>query len=302
MVLIMNLTYLQTFLTVAQEGSFTKAAEELDVSKGLVSRHIQRLESSLNSKLFHRTTRSINLTESGRDLLTRAQQIQLLATEAEMRVRDMAQEVSGELRITAPLEFGRSLCQSVIPNYCQQNPKVEVICDFGPGKKRIELGEFDVAIRAFDALPDDVVAKDLGYMRNVLVAAPAYLDSVEPITIDNLEQQFFILNSQNERWNHLQLVREDEALFKQVIGNLRANTYTAILSLAQQGMGLACVPFMHAESMIKRGELVEVLPEWSVKSHKLSLIYAQRRITPSKLVKFNQAVIEWLRANPRYLI
>ncbi len=302
MVLIMNLTYLQTFLTVAEEGSFTKAAEVLDVSKGLVSRHIQRLESSLNSKLFHRSTRSISLTESGRDLLTRAQQIQLLATEAEMRVRDMAQEISGELRITAPLEFGRSLCQSVIPTYCQQNPMVEVICDFGPGKKRIELGEFDIAIRAFDSLPDDVVAKELGYMRNVVVAAPDYLAAIDAVTIDNIEQQRFILNSQNERWNHLQLVRGDEVVFKQVLGHMRANTYTAILSLAQQGMGLASVPYMHAQSMIERGELVEVLPQWSVKSHKLSLIYAQRRITPAKLVKFNQAVIDWLRANPSYLI
>ncbi|GAK85651.1 LysR-family transcriptional regulator [Vibrio ponticus] len=248
----MNLTYLQTFLTVAEEGSFTKAAEVLDVSKGLVSRHIQRLERSLNSKLFHRSTRSISLTESGRDLLTRAQQIQLLATEAEMRVRDMAQEVSGELRITAPLEFGRSLCQSVIPTYCQQNPMVEVICDFGPGKKRIELGEFDIAIRAFDSLPDDVVAKELGYMRNIVVAAPGYLAAIDAVTIDNVEQQRFILNSQNERWNHLQLVRGDEVVFKQVLGHMRANTYTAILSLAQQGMGLASVPYMHAQSMINR--------------------------------------------------
>ncbi|MBA5764202.1 LysR family transcriptional regulator [Vibrio sp. 404] len=298
----MNLTYLQTFLTVAEEGSFTKAAEILDVSKGLVSRHIQRLESSLNSKLFHRSTRSISLTESGRDLLIRAQQIQLLATEAEMRVRDMAQEISGELRITAPLEFGRSLCQSVIPAYCQQNPLVEVICDFGPGKKRIELGEYDVAIRAFDTLPEDVVAKELGDMRNVLVAAPDYLASLAPVTIDNIEQQLFVLNSQNERWNHLQLVQDGETVFKQVMGNIRANTYTAILSLTQQGVGLACVPYMHAEGMLERGELVQVLPQWSVKSHKLSLIYAQRRITPSKLVKFNQAVVDWLRENPKYLI
>nr|WP_241910980.1 LysR family transcriptional regulator [Vibrio splendidus] len=61
----MNLIYMQTFLTVAEEQSFTKAAEVLDVSKGLVSRHVQRLEETLNSKLFHRTTRSISLTEVG---------------------------------------------------------------------------------------------------------------------------------------------------------------------------------------------------------------------------------------------
>ncbi|WP_032547686.1 LysR family transcriptional regulator, partial [Vibrio crassostreae] len=96
----MNLIYMQTFLTVAEEQSFTKAAEVLDVSKGLVSRHVQRLEETLNSKLFHRTTRSISLTEVGEELYSKAKQIQLLAIEAEMRVLDMTQEVAGDLKIT----------------------------------------------------------------------------------------------------------------------------------------------------------------------------------------------------------
>ncbi|WP_370298790.1 LysR family transcriptional regulator, partial [Pontibacterium sp.] len=94
----MNLTYLQTFLVVADEHSFTRAAEILDVSKGLVSRHVQKLEESLNAKLFLRSTRSISLTEVGEELYTKAKQIQLLATEAEVRVRDITQEVSGDLK------------------------------------------------------------------------------------------------------------------------------------------------------------------------------------------------------------
>ncbi|MCC4821385.1 LysR family transcriptional regulator, partial [Vibrio lentus] len=103
----------------------------LDVSKGLVSRHVQRLEETLNSKLFHRTTRSISLTEVGEELYAKAKQIQLLATEAEMRVLDMTQEVAGDLKITAPIEFGRALCRHIIPTFKQEYPKVDLILDFG---------------------------------------------------------------------------------------------------------------------------------------------------------------------------
>ncbi len=107
----MNLTYLQTFLVVAEEGSFTKAAEVLDVSKGLVSRHVSNLEKALNAKLFHRTTRRITLSEVGDELFTKAKQIQLLASEAEIRVKDITLEFSGDLKVTGPIEFGKALCR-----------------------------------------------------------------------------------------------------------------------------------------------------------------------------------------------
>ena len=130
----MNLTYLQTFLTVAEEGSFTKAAEVLEVSKGLVSRHVSHLESTLVAKLFHRTTRRIALTEVGEELFLKAKQIQLLASEAEIRVKDITQEFAGDLKVTAPFEFGRALCRHVIPSFIRQHPQINLILDFGPIK------------------------------------------------------------------------------------------------------------------------------------------------------------------------
>lgn len=298
----MNLTYVQTFLAVAEERSFTKAAEVLDVSKGLVSRHVQRLEEALNSRLFHRTTRAISLTEVGEELYAKAKQIQLLATEAEMRVLDMTQEVAGDLRVTAPIEFGRALCHHVIPSFRQQYPKVNLTLDFGPIKKKIESGDFDVAFRAYDELPNDVIAKDLGYIRNVLVCSKSYAVANSLKAIEEIHQCSFILNSQNERWNQLQLINDDQNYHIEVTGSLRTNTYSSILELAMQGMGVASLPFYQVEALIKKGELVHVFPEWSVKAQKLSLIYAQRRVTPQKLVTFNLAVMRWLESNRLYMI
>jgi DNA-binding transcriptional LysR family regulator len=298
----MNLTYLQTFLVVAEERSFTKAAEVLNVSKGLVSRHVQRLEEVLNSKLFHRTTRSINLTEVGEELFSKAKQIQLLATEAEMRVRDITQEVSGDLKVTAPSEFGRALCRHVIPFFCQQYPKVNLVLDFGPIKKKIEAGDFDLAFRAYDELPNDVVARDLGYIRSVLVCKAQYAKVKQFNAIDDIHQCDFILNTQNEHWNQLELISDKQTYNVEVTGTISANTYNSILELAVQGMGVASLPYYQVEELLKSGELIQVFPEWSVKTHKLSLIYAQRRVTPKKLVTFQLAVKQWLDSNNLYML
>ncbi|WP_367986644.1 LysR family transcriptional regulator [Vibrio sp. NTOU-M3] len=298
----MNLSYLQTFIVVAKESSFTKAAEVLDVSKGLVSRHIQKLEEELNSRLFHRTTRSIRLTEVGEEVYEKAKQIQLLATEAEMRVKDVTQEATGDLKITAPIEFGRAICRNVIPSFRQQYPKVNLILDFGSKKKKIESGDFDIAFRAYDELPNDVIAKELGYIRNILVCNTRYAARNKLDELEDIHRCTFILNSQNDRWNQLELINNKQKYYVEVTGSLRSNTYNSILELVLQGMGVASLPYYQVENHLKSGELIRVLPEWSVKVHKLSLIYAQRRVAPKKLVAFNHAVSLWLASNDLYMI
>ena len=298
----MNLTYLQTFLSVVEEGSFTKAAEVSDVSKGLVSRHVQRLEEVLNARLFHRTTRSITLTEVGEELYSKAKQIQLLATEAEMRVKDMTQALAGDLKVTAPIELGRALCRRIIPLFSKQYPQVNLVLDFSPLKKKIESGDFDVAFRAYDELPDDVIAKDLGFIRNVLVCSEAYAQNHRVDALEDLHQSTFILNSQNERWNQLELINDHQIYHMEVTGSLRSNTYGSILELTKQGVGIASLPYYQVEELIEAGELRHVLCDWSVKTHKLSLIYARSRVMPKKLETFNLAVRNWLESDNLYLL
>lgn len=298
----MNLTYLQTFLVVAEEQSFTKAAELLEVSKGLVSRHVVGLEKSLNAKLFHRTTRSVFLSEVGEELFTKAKQIQFLAAEAEIRVKDITQEFSGSLKVTAPYEFGKALSKNVIPSFVSQHPQINLELDFGPLRREISSGDYDIAFRAEDNLPADVVAKELGFIRNVLVCSTEFAAKNKVESIKDLYKCQFILNGQNARWNKLHLVRGETEFELEVTGNLVSNTYSSIMTLAEQGLGVACLPFYQVEEEVKQGKLLHLLPEWGVKTHKLSWLYAQRRVTPRKLSSFNLAVKNWLDSNHLYMI
>ncbi len=287
---------------VAEMQSFTLAADKLDVSKGLVSRHVQKLERDLNVKLFYRTTRSIRVTEAGEALYAKARQIQLLAVEAEIQLKDMTQEISGDLKITAPLELGRILSQQVIPQFCLDYPDINLFLDCDHAKKQIELGDYDVALRADDALPQDVIAKRLGTIRNVLVCSEQYLEHHPMPTLDNIHQCRFILNSRQRGWSELELVHGDKKATFTVMGRLHCNTYSAIAELATAGSGLASLPFYQVEEHIRCGKLIHILPKWSVQSQCLSLIYAQHRVTPQKLIRFNRAVMQWFKSSGLYLL
>lgn len=298
----MNLIYLQTFKVVAEQQSFTKAAETIGVSKGLVSRHIVKLENSLALKLFHRTTRSLNLTEAGEKLLYKAKQIQQLATEAEIQLKDMTQEMSGELKVTAPLEFGRMLCRHVIPNFQHQHPTIKLQLDFGPLKKMIEIGDFDIAFRAYDILPSNVIAKNIGNIRNVLVCDNRFQQKQQIKTIEQLQHCQFIENSQNKNWNQLNLFKNDQHRLIKLSGSIRCNTYHSILELVRQSMGVASLPYYQVEDLINTGQLFHLLPEYGIKTHPLSIIYAQRKTTPLKIQAFYIEVQKWLQSNVMYLI
>ncbi|WP_299010781.1 LysR family transcriptional regulator [uncultured Shewanella sp.] len=298
----MDLSYLQTFLMVADTLSFTQAADKLNVSKGLVSRHIQKLEQQLNAKLFHRTTRSMHFTEAGEALYLKARQIQLLAIEAEMRLKDMTQVVSGDLHVTAPLELGKALCRHVIPQFCRDYPDINLMLDCGHEKKHIELGDYDVALRADDTLPQDVVAKPLGIIRNVIVCSKQYLNKNSMPDRNNIHQCAFVLNSRERRWGAFELHCGEQMVSLSVSGHLHCNTYSGIGDLALQGLGLACLPFYQVEEQIHRGEFIHVLPQWSIRAQALNLLYAQRREMPQKLLRFNMAVKQWLLSNESYLI
>ncbi|QOD51801.1 LysR substrate-binding domain-containing protein [Photobacterium damselae] len=89
---------------------------------------------------------------------------------------------------------------------------------------------------------------------------------------------------------------------KQVEGNVSANTYHSLLELASQNLGIVSVPYYQVKELIDSNKIFHLLPEWSIKTHKLYLVYAQRRVIPKKMSLFNSAVTEWLSTDNQYLL
>ena len=171
----MDITHRASFYEVVQRGSFSAAADALGVSKGMLSRHVSALESALNAQLLQRTTRRLSLTEAGRTLYVQAGQIAALARQAEQDIQALTEEDSGRLRFTCPVSTGDRMVSELLTRFAEICPGVEVELNFTNAMIDMSQGENDIALRAMDQVPDNLVALPLGQLKDVVVASPTLL-------------------------------------------------------------------------------------------------------------------------------
>lgn len=299
----MKLTHVETFLKVAQLQSFSAAADALNVSKGLVSRHIKSLEAALQCSLLHRTTRCVTLTEAGNELFVAAVQIEALTHKASNNIKRILQDDHGVIRFTVPKSLGCQLCKKAIPDFVHLYPNVKIDLEMTNELKDIEFGEFDIALRTHDNLPNNVIARNLGSMKNILVASPEWVSRYQITTPNDLNHVECIQNSVNKSWNHWPLFSDDQT--DKVIstnGNFTCSSYEGIRALALSGLGLANLPIPLVEEYIDEGQLVRVLPQWYSVQHHFHLVYAQQQCYSQKLKCFIKTLLCWRNDNKHWFL
>ncbi len=299
----MDITHLASFYEVVQRGSFSAAADALGVSKGMLSRHVSALESALNAQLLQRTTRRLSLTEAGRVLHQQAGEIFALAREAEEGIRALTEEDSGRLRFTCPVSTGDRMVSELLARFAELCPGVQVELNFTNAMIDMSQGENDIALRAMELIPDNLVALPLGRLKDVVVASPALL-ALEgiPATPYELGGRSCLLQGHNPDWEQWHFRQGEEEAHILVQGRVRANHYSTLLQLARAGMGFAKCPLMLVEASLARGELVAVLTEWQTGLHPIHVLHAQQRRVPRKIRLFKQVLAQWFAERPHYLL
>lgn len=299
----MDITHLASFYEVVQRGSFSAAADALGVSKGMLSRHVSALESALNAQLLQRTTRRLSLTEAGRVLHQQAGEIFALAREAEEGIRALTEEDSGRLRFTCPVSTGDRMVSELIARFAELCPGVQVELNFTNAMIDMSQGENDIALRAMELIPDNLVALPLGRLKDVVVASPALLAREGiPATPYELGGRSCLLQGHNPDWEQWHFRQGEEDAHILVQGRVRANHYSTLLQLARAGMGFAKCPLMLVEASLARGELVAVLTEWQTGLHPIHVLHAQQRRVPRKIRLFKQVLAQWFAERPHYLL
>ena len=299
----MDITHLASFYEVVQRGSFSAAADALGVSKGMLSRHVSALESALNAQLLQRTTRRLSLTEAGRVLHQQAGEIFALAREAEEGIRALTEEDSGRLRFTCPVSTGDRMVSELLARFAEFCPGVQVELNFTNAMIDMSQGENDIALRAMELIPDNLVALPLGRLKDVVVASPALLAREGiPATPYELGGRSCLLQGHNPDWEQWHFRQGEEEAHILVQGRVRANHYSTLLQLARAGMGFAKCPLMLVEASLARGELVAVLTEWQTGLHPIHVLHAQQRRVPSKIRLFKQVLAQWFAERPHYLL
>jgi len=273
------------FASVADSGSFSRAAERMGLPKSTVSRRLAALEQRLGERLLLRTTRRQSMTEFGLQLLEHARQV-VSEVEAVAALSERRQATpSGRLRVSMPSDFANLLLADTLAAFIALYPAIQLELDLSP--RRVDLlGEgFDVVLR-IGSLPDDasLAARRLAVFSFGLYAAPSYLaEHGEPVDPDDLARHAAIrmlqANGEPAPWTLAQGEQRWQGIPP---GRASANAPELLIRLACAGEGIAAVPDYFALPDVHRGALRRVLPSWSLPSHTAWAVFPERKLMPVK--------------------
>jgi DNA-binding transcriptional LysR family regulator len=278
-----RLTAMRVFVEVVQRGSFTVAADSLDMSRAMATRYVDELEKWLNARLLQRSTRRISLTEAGEACLIQCRQMLELSGEMKDASGQDVREPKGQLRVTTSMSFGMAHLAAAIVDYQKQYPQVSV--DMLMVDRSVNLIEerIDLAIRISGELDPNLVARRIAPCRSVVCASPEYLRQYGvPASPDDLTRHNCLTYS-NFGKGQWRFAREGQKVDVPVIGKLSANEATVLTQAALAGGGLALQPTYLAGPLIRSGQLSAVLPDWEPPELGIWGVYVSRRHLPATL-------------------
>jgi DNA-binding transcriptional LysR family regulator len=286
---------LAVFAEVVEHGSFAEAARRLGRSPAAVTRTIAELETRLNVRLLNRTTRAVSVTEAGQRLLAGAKRVLADLDEIERAAAGAGTAPRGELRLTAPILFGRLHLEPLVLEFLDCFPDVSVALALIDRPVDLVEEGLDVALR-IGALPESsAIATRVGAMPRVLVASPDYLTrhGTPQVPADVAAHAVVAFSGMfGERWTFREGAGETSVAIKP---RLSVNTAEAAVDAARAGFGLTRVLGYQVADDIGRGSLVRLLKDYEIDALPIHLLYPGGRYPPPKLRAFLDFVTPRLR-------
>lgn len=289
-----NLADIAVFVRVVERGSFTLAADDLSVSRAVVSKYISRLEERLGARLLNRTTRRLALTEAGATLFEASRGALERIEEAESAVAQYQSAPKGRLRVSAPMSFGILHLGPALADFARQFPGVTL--DIRLDDRFVNLLEenVDVAVRIGTLTDSSLVARKLAYTRAVACASPAYLaEHGEPATPEDLASHDCLIYSYLANANVWRfLARDGREIPVAVSGNMRINNGIVLAEAALAGRGVLVTPSFYVAPMLRDGRLKRLLADYRLPELGIYAVYPQSSHVPPKV----RAFIDYLAA------
>lgn len=283
-----RLAALEAFVKVSETQSFSDAARRLRASKSAVSRHIAALEAQLGARLFHRTTRSLTLTEAGRGYFERAARILADLEDANLSVSQLQAAPRGRLRVNAPMSFGFLHLGAAAGDFLDRYPEVEV--DVTLNDRFVDLVDegFDVAVRIGSLTDSSLVARRLAPVRRVLCASPDYLKTRGvPQTPDDLKSHDGLFNTNITQSREWRFISPDGKPWPVTVkGRLSASNGDMLRVAALRGHGFVHLPTFIVGADLRAGTLVSVLDRYIDQDLTLNALYPHARHLSPKVRAF----------------
>jgi DNA-binding transcriptional LysR family regulator len=287
-----RLDAMQIFVRVAELTSFTKAADALNLPKASVSTAVQQLEAEMGTRLLHRTTRKVQLTQDGRAFYERCKD--LLADMDELRAMFQGSEaLRGRLRIDMPNGFAKHFLIPRLPEFLREHPQLEIELSVTDRKVDLIREGFDCVLRVGAIEDQSLIARPLGQFRIINCVSPAYIAKHGlPRSVDDLGSHQLIhyvgtLGSKSAGFEYF-----DGSSYRNIEmpGVITVNSVEAYEASCVAGLGIIQAPAVGMERLLAEGTIVEVLPELRAEPMPVSLVYAHRR----NLSRRVQAFMAWI--------
>ena len=293
-----TVTSIRVFRQVVESGTFVAAADRMDLSTAMVSKHVMHLEKRLGVRLLNRNSRALSLTEPGTVYLERCKAILDDLDETELELRALSGAARGTLRVTAPTWFAGQTLADVLAQYRRRYP--EIIVDLSLEDRHVDLVEegFDLGLRVTTCSPPaGLIARPLRPLSFLVCASHEYLKQRgTPQSPEDLVQHDCIGIGNLDAW----VVEGSEGKVEvPVRAVMRYRSLTGVANAVAAGIGIAPLPSLYYQDPEFRNVLTPILRNYPVRRPMLYAIYISRKYTPLKIRTFIDHLLDYLSANAR---
>ena len=287
-----RITGVQLFVRIVETGSFSKASADLGVTQPTATKHVAAVEARLGARLLNRNTRGVSATEIGALYYEKCKTIQRELEEADNLASLLQSRVSGQLRVSTSVSFGRRVLTPLVLAFMRRHPDISIDLSFDDRYVNLVEQGVDVAVRMGRLADSSLGARYLGVNPWVLVAAPAYLASqgtpALPAEVGRHRCLVYSSVQGDDRWQFGGAAGREDAVPEsvRVRGPLRSNNLSALLDAARAGMGLAILPWYMAHAAVSAGTVVALLTEYALPVQEMHAVFPSPKLVPSKVSTF----------------
>ena len=280
--------WMMVFNEVVEQGSFTLAAEKLDLTKSGVSQHISKLEKHLGVQLLVRSTRSLSLTDAGKQLFQRSTELKTLLHISIDEATNLKLQPTGYLSITAPQALIPSVVLPAIKQLIKQFPKIKPQLTVDDSNQDIIKKGVDIAIRVGNLKNSDLKARRIGGHREIFIASSAYVSSqYKQITQQDLHAHPFIATSWQTTSNtHLLVDNNQERHEISLQPTFEVNSANIAMELVLLDLGIALLPDIYVNGFIREGKVQQVSSNLQTYVNNIYCVHAYKNSLPLKIKWF----------------
>ncbi|SKA60124.1 LysR family transcriptional regulator [Enterovibrio nigricans] len=294
-----NLQQMVVLATVAHEQHFTRAAEYLGISKSQVSKQIRYLEERLGVQLVQRNTRSVALTDAGKQYAAFGRQIVETMQDAEAMVAGFRNEVSGRLKVGVAQSFGNAQITRLLSSFQTKYPHIDLEVHLFDHRPNLVEDGYDCWLAIHEHPPEGMVAKKLADCRFKLVASKAYLDThgMPSHPSELREHNCITYQSLQRTYDQWPFQRDGSEQSVTVRGTYRINNAPAVLEAAKSGLGIAYIATYLLDHEIDEGKLNVVMKDWKPTMElPVYAVYPRREFLAPKVRHFVDFLAEHINA------